>query len=266
MRVAILDMNNNVPNKGLGYLINLVERYREVTHFEVFDVRAKHEIPDLSFDIYLSSGGPGSPFELEGWSERYFALINALLLHNRIHEQKKYVFFICHSFQVACIHFNVGKLSERHIMSFGVHPVFPATASADDPIFCKLPSPFYAADFRYWQLTQPNHAVLDDLGAEILAIEQPQGDRERAVMAIRFTDEMLGTQFHPEADAPGMLTYLHEDDRRYKIIEEYGEEGYRDMLMHVSDPARIALTHKTILPMFIERCLKAVASQPVLVG
>jgi len=30
LRLAILDMNNNVPNKGVGYLQLLVEKYPEI--------------------------------------------------------------------------------------------------------------------------------------------------------------------------------------------------------------------------------------------
>lgn len=263
LRVAILDMNNRVANKGLGYLRAIVQNYSEITVADVFDVRAANELPDTSYDLYLSSGGPGSPYELESWSVGYFGLIDQLVAYNRTHVRKKYMFFICHSFQLACMHFRVGQLTERHIMSFGVHPVFKTDNSQQDDIFSKLPDPFYVADFRYWQVVQPDQARIAALGAKVLAIEQPQGERERALMAIRFTDEMLGTQFHPEADAPGMLQYLHEDDRRFKIVEEYGEEGYRSMLQHVSDPEHIALTSRTVLPMFIARCILQLRAEQV---
>ena len=83
LRVAILDLNNNVPNRGTLYLKRLVESYGEVLTYEVFDVRFKKEIPDTSFDIYLSSGGPGSPFDFEGgWDAAYFGLLQDLWSHN----------------------------------------------------------------------------------------------------------------------------------------------------------------------------------------
>ncbi len=263
IRVAILDMNNQVANKGLGYLRTIVQRYSDISVVDVFDVRAANEVPDSSYDLYLSSGGPGSPYDLDGWSSAYFGLIDQLMAHNLTHTRKKYMFFICHSFQLACMHFRLGQLTERHIMSFGVHPVFKAKDSAQDAIFSQLPDPFYVADFRFWQVIQPDKVRFEALGAEILAIEQPHGERERAIMAIRFTDEMLGTQFHPEADAPGMLQYLHEDERRFKVIEEYGEDGYRAMLDHVSDPDHIALTSRTVLPMFIAHTIASLKLQVV---
>ena len=41
------------------------------------------------------------------------------------------------------------------------------------------------------------------MGAKILCIEKerPHVPYERAVMGIRFNEYMIGTQFHPEADA-----------------------------------------------------------------
>jgi GMP synthase-like glutamine amidotransferase len=48
------------------------------------------------------------------------------------------------------------------------------------------------------------------LGVTILRLEKerPHVNLERAIMAIRFSKEVFGTQFHPEADGEGMLRYL----------------------------------------------------------
>ena len=63
IKLAILDMNNDEPNQGLRCIIDIVKMFSKEVDFKVFDVRAKNELPDLSFDIYISSGGPGSPLE-----------------------------------------------------------------------------------------------------------------------------------------------------------------------------------------------------------
>lgn len=261
VRVAILDMNNNTPNRGMGYIKTLVESYESIDEYEIFDIRYKGEIPDLDFDIYLSTGGPGSPWEMDGhWDREYFDLLDRIREHNQTPGvRKKYVFFICHSFQIACIYFKIGEVTLREIMSFGIHPVNKASEGYADPIFSKLPDPFYAADFRYWQVINPDEAHLEREGIEILAWEYEHIHKpdERAIMAIRFTEEMIGTQFHPEADAVGMLSYLTEDERRYKIIEEYGEEGYKDMIEHLYDPNKIALTYNVILPTFLQESIEA---------
>jgi GMP synthase-like glutamine amidotransferase len=258
IRIAILDMNNNTPNKGLGYIKDLVENYPGVGYYQVFDVRAKNEVPDTSFDIYISSGGPGSPWEMDGWEKKYFHLLDQLREHNLQNEvPKKYVFFICHSFQVACIYFKIGEVSKREHMSFGIYPFSKTQDGAQDPVFSMLPEPFFAADFRHWQVVQPDMAYLQEIGSNILALELADDDQaDRALMSVRFTDEMVGTQFHPEADDKGMLQYLQEDERRFRIIEDFGMDRYLDMLEHLNDPDKIALTYRTILPGFLEQSIR----------
>ena len=71
-RVAILDMYNNQPGEGMRCIRQLLQRAQADNQvaFEVveFNVRAKNEVPDLDFDIYVSSGGPGSPLDSgEAW-------------------------------------------------------------------------------------------------------------------------------------------------------------------------------------------------------
>ena len=97
-----------------------------------------------------------------------------------------------------------------------------------DPILKDLPDPFFAADFRWWQVTQPNKKVFDELGAEILALEKirPHVDYERAIMAIRISNEIFGVQFHPEAHPEGMRYHYQKENIKQKIIDEHGEKKY----------------------------------------
>ncbi len=100
-------------------------------------------------------------------------------------------------------------------------------------------------------------AYLQEIGSNILALELADDDQaDRALMSVRFTDEMVGTQFHPEADDKGMLQYLQEDERRFRIIEDFGMDRYLDMLEHLNDPDKIALTYRTILPGFLEQSIR----------
>ena len=54
------------------------------------------------------------------------------------------------------------------------------------------------------------------MGASILCIEKsrPHVPYERAIMAMRFNEYMIGTQFHPEADAAGMSIHLQTEEKR----------------------------------------------------
>jgi GMP synthase-like glutamine amidotransferase len=267
IRVAILDLNNNVVNRGIPYIKKMVEGFH--LPYEIFDVRHKFEIPDLSFDIYISSGGPGSPFDFEGgWDKAYFGLIDKIWQHNNDPsvDNKKYVFFICHSFQLACQYFKIGEITKRKSKSFGTFPCSKTDEGMHEPYFERLPEPFYIADFRDFQVINPDESELKKQGFEILALEKerPKIDLPRAIMAIRFSDEMIGTQFHPEADAPGMLTYLQEPERRAHILKEHGMEKYEQMLEDLEDSTKIDLTNKTIIPAFLNDAIKNF--EPVLVA
>jgi GMP synthase-like glutamine amidotransferase len=70
-------------------------------------------------------------------------------------------------------------------------------------------------------------------------------------MAIRFNANMIGTQFHPEADAIGMTRHLTTEEKRKTVIESYGEEKLNSMLRHLNDPEKIMWTYAKILPNFL---------------
>lgn len=256
LRVAILDLNNNVPNRGVIYLKRLIESYGDLMDYEVFDVRFKNEIPDTSFDIYLSSGGPGSPFDFEGgWDKPYFSLIQQLwnINNDPTVSEPKFVFFICHSFQLACQHFKIGSIKRRVTRSFGTFPCNMTDEGQEEQYFNGLPNPFWIADFRDWQVINADTDYLEEQGFVITALEKerPHVNLPRAIMAIRFSDFVFGTQFHPEADADGMLTHFYDPERKAQVIKDYGEARWLSMLEDLENDKKINLTHKTILPNFL---------------
>jgi homoserine O-succinyltransferase/O-acetyltransferase len=260
LRVAVLDLNNNVQNRGIPYIRRMIEYYGDRFTYDIFDVRHKSEIPDLSYDIYISSGGPGSPFDFEGgWDKAYFNLITLIESYNNDPSvsQKKFVFFICHSFQLACQHFKIGTIKRRVTRSFGTFPCFLTEEGDAEPLFDGLPNPFWIADFRDWQVVNADKKQLEEQNMQILALEKerPHVNLPRAIMAIRFTKEMMGTQFHPEADAEGMYSYFNDPERKAQVVKDYGEERYVEMLRDLKDDDKINLTHKTILPNFLNHAM-----------
>ncbi len=272
IRVAILDLYNNEPNEGMRGIQTILNTQKLPNECFItwhrYDVRFKEQIPDLSYDIYISSGGPGSPLEEPGakWEKRYFDLIDEILAYNsHTNGPRKFVFFICHSFQLMCRHLQLAEISKRKSTAFGIFPVHPVPDGKLEKCFRKLTDPFYAVDSRDWQVTQPNMKQFRKLGAKILAIEKdrPHVPYERAIMGIRFNDEMIGTQFHPEADPVGMLHYLMRADKRDLIITHHGEEKYEDMVLHLNDPDKILLTQRSIIPAFLEQAISSVLASSV---
>ena len=265
IKVAILDMNNNAPNQGLRCIKEIVETFSEEVDFVTFDVRHKGEIPDTSHDIYISSGGPGSPLEEGVWRVPYLELMETLWHHNKNSQHKKYVFFICYSFQVICHYLKLGSLKLRRDTSFGILRVHKTKSGSNDKLLDGLEDPFYAVDSRDWQLIQPNLKVFEKHGSTILSIERIRTnvELERAIMAVRFSDEFVGTQFHPEADPVSMEAYFSLPENKKVVIESFGEEIYNEMMQRMDDPEKLLKTYTTILPRFIRQAIRNV-KQPIL--
>ncbi|WP_454059936.1 type 1 glutamine amidotransferase [Elizabethkingia ursingii] len=260
IRIAILDMNNNHPNQGMRNIKDISETFKANSGYqvsiEIFDVRHQYEMPKIEdFDIFISSGGPGNPHK-EGfvWEENYNRFLNAIWKHNKEHESKKYMFLICHSFQLACIYWDLAEVTQRKSYSFGVMPIHKTETGEKDFLLKNLPEPFYAVDSRAYQVIQPKTDHLEKHGMQILALEKerPYIDLERAVMAIRFSDEIFGTQFHPEADPEGFLESLKVEKYKNSIIEDYGLDKYQETIDRIDDEDKVVLTRKEILPVFLE--------------
>ncbi len=261
IRVAILDLYEGVENQGMRCIRELLNQYGEVNNIELdwdeFEVRQLLQVPDLTYDIYISSGGPGSPLESENseWEKKYFNWLAQVEKYNSKADNivKKHVLFICHSFQLACRHYKVADVVKRRSTAFGVFPVHMLESSRNEPVFTGLNDPFYAVDSRDYQVIQPDHHRLRELGATLLCIEKerPHIALERAVMAVRFNEFMIGTQFHPEADAVGMTMYLQREDKKKTVIENHGLAKWQSMIDHLNDPDKIVWTYSHIIPNFL---------------
>jgi homoserine O-succinyltransferase len=261
IRVAILDMNEGHTNQGMRCIREILIQYGQTNNLELeldeYEVRLEKKVPGLDYDIYISSGGPGSPLESEGseWEKKYFKWLQEVEDLNRIPDtqQKKHVFFICHSYQLACRHYKLAKVTKRQSTAFGVFPVHLVRDGKNEPVFEGLSDPFYAVDSRDFQVIEPNHNRLKQMGAKILGIEKerPHIPLERAIMTIRFNKFMIGTQFHPEADPTGMTMYLQREDKKQTVISGYGEAKWKNMIEQLNDPDKILWTHSHVLPNFL---------------
>lgn len=273
IHIAILDLYEGHENQGMRGIREILNQYGELNHLNIvskeFDVRRKNELPDTSYDIYISTGGPGSPIESEGleWDTLYFKWISKMEKWNNDPAtiQKKFIFFICHSFQLACRYFKIAQLTKRKSTAFGVFPVHLLEDGKSEPVFEGMPDPFYAVDSRDYQVVQPDRNRLQELGAKILCIEKerPHVPYERALMGVRFTDHFIGTQFHPEADAIGMTIHLKTETRKKVVIENYGLQKWESMIERLNDPDKILWTHDHILPNFLNIALDQLTLESV---
>lgn len=269
IRIALLDMNNNHVNQGFRNIKEISEAFQQNSEDNViiktFDVRFKDEMPQIEdFDIFISSGGPGTPHR-EGfeWENRFANFLDTVFKHNKYNDNKKYLFLICHSFQLASIHWKLGNICKRKSYSFGVMPVHKTEEGKSEFLFKNLQDPFYAVDSRAYQFIEPDHDRFEELGMTIMAIEKfrPHINLERAVMAVRFSDEIFGTQFHPEASPEALIENLKDDKNKEAMIQNFGMEKYLETMDRIDDEDKIILTRNQILPRFLQFAKKNILKE-----
>lgn len=256
IKVAILDMYNNHPNEGMRNLKEIVSNKDLDLSWKVYDVRGKNEMPEMDNNIFISSGGPGSPFDGKdsAWETGFFNLLDDIFAHNANgNPNKKYIFAVCHSFQLLARYLELGNVCKRNSTAFGVFNMDRTENGKQDKYFRFLSDPFYAVDSRDWQLIEPNQQYFLDSGAEILAIEKRRDHvpLERAVMAVKVNPYVYMTQFHPEADATGMLHYFSLKEKKEHVVKNHGEWKLNEMIRCLSDPYKVPLTQEALIPAFI---------------
>jgi len=266
IKIAILDLNDGAANEGMRCIREMLVNFSIANNVKIdskeYEVRNKEEIPSTDYHIFISSGGPGSPLDSEttSWETLYFNWIKSIEMwnNNPTNKQKKKVFFICHSFQLACRYFKIGTVTKRKSTAFGVFPIHKLVGSQNERIFAGLKDPFFGVDSRDFQVIEPNEENIQKIGATVLCIEKerPHVPLERAIMGVRFNEYMIGTQFHPEADSTGMSMYLQREDKKQMVIENHGFEKWESMMEQLNDPDKISMTNSQILPNFIRESIK----------
>ena len=270
LRIAILDLYQGAANQGMRCIQQILQEWSSSEQIDLsiqlFDVRQRAELPGLEFDAYISTGGPGDPLSsrYEDWDIQWCRWLDRTLRHNANPNtsDKKFVFFICHSFQLACRHLNLGMVCKRHSTAFGVFPIHRLPGGDLEPILQGLNDPFYAVDSRDYQVIHPNDHRLEEMGGRTLCLEKerPHVPYERALMAARINPWMIGTQFHPEADAKGMQLYLLQEDRKQQVIENHGEAKWKSMLEQLGDADKIQLTYSQVIPNFLNQAAESLLS------
>jgi len=254
LHIAVLDLYDGSTNMGMDCIMDILDDWSKKHSIEiiakVFDVRVKNELPGNGFDVYISSGGPGSPIDTQtdAWDIAYCNWLDQMF------EQKKLVLLICHSFQLACRHFGIGKVGLRQSKQLGILPIHP---TAPHSIFEQLPDPFFAMESRLYQITEPNDEKIESMGAKIIALEKirPQLPYERALMAVAFSDTMIGVQFHPEADLRELVVYFNEPSTKETIIEEFGIEKWERIMNHLDETSPIHYTYAHLIPNFLDKAI-----------
>ena len=168
-----------------------------------------------------------------------FQLMDGIWNNNANSQEEEICVRHLSSLSITGRHFNLG----RSVSGSQLPLVFSTYTRRKTPGKTLLQNPagsFYAVDSREWQLIQPNAEEVISHDAVVLAIEKRRDHvpYERAIAAMRLTPYIYMTQFHPEADASGMLHYFKMPEKKQHVLEHHGDWKLEEMIMHLSDPIR----------------------------
>jgi GMP synthase-like glutamine amidotransferase len=255
IRIAILDLYDGVPNMGMRCIQAILDEWgiekKYSTSITIFKTRAESEIPGNEFDIYISSGGPGSPLDSikDHWDNLYTKWLD------KMYALHKPVLLICHSFQIACRHFDLGTVCLRRSRQIGILPVHTLI---EDDLFNGLQETFYTLESRSYQIIAPNDEKIRAMNAKIMALEKmrPTVPLERAIMGIKFSEKMYGVQFHPEAALHELVAYFNDPSTKQSIIDEFSLAKWENIVQHLDATSPIKATYSHFIPNFLDKALK----------
>lgn len=252
INLCIIDMNNGLENQAIKsfrkivdeFSIWLLEQNRKLKIYsQEISIRNQDvdNIPDA--DIYLSTGGPGSPWDGKNlsWEKKYFELLDCIK-----NNSNKSILGICHSFQLMSRWSGRGDVRLRpQGKKFGIMPVYVTTEGEKSSLFKNFSDRLFAFEHRDWE-------VVNYHGPGILARESRDGvSKGEAILGMEFESNIHGVQFHPEAESEGILFWLSKPDKKQEIIDVYGEELFESMIKNLNREDRVIHTRNLFIPQWL---------------
>lgn len=258
-------MNDGHVNQAMRCLRSLVTRFFRHVHVynpdldcrltEVSPRNTNDPIPDA--DLYLSSGGPGSPYDGDGqpWAEEYGRFADSIVESNQVGgADARGLFAICYSFEMVVRHFRVAEVAPRAERKFGVMPVYMTPEGQKHALLEAFGDRLFAFEHRNWEAIDIDASALKRLGGSVLAQESRDGvSKGRAILGLDVAPGIEAVQFHPEADRPGVLNWVARPDQAAAFKAVYGELTYKAMLRTLDDPRRLARTYALLIPGWMVR-------------
>lgn len=266
LRLCLIDMNNGHVNQAMRCLRGLGTTFFERVELHNPDIRCDlvqvsprdtdQKIP-LDCDLYLSSGGPGSPFDGDGmaWSADYGAFCDAVAESAACGgPDMRALFAICYSFEMVVRHFKLAHIGPRTDRKFGVMPIYTTPEGQRHPLLGAFGDRLFAFEHRNWEAVDLDESRLRTLGGELLARESRDGvSKGRALLALDVAPGIEAVQFHPEADRPGVMNWVARPEQAAAFKSTYGEVTYQAMLRTLDDPRRLARTYALVIPGWLTR-------------
>ncbi|MFO0614063.1 MAG: hypothetical protein U0414_15835 [Polyangiaceae bacterium] len=273
LSICVIDMNNGHVNQAMrcfrGIVASFFERVARANPglrtrvVEVSPRDTQARIP-RDCDIYIGSGGPGSPYD--GDHERWFAdfssFCDEIAVAGRSNDgDEKSLFAVCYTFEMLVRHFKVADVSMRDSRKFGVMPIYTTPYGQRHDLLHAFHDRLFAFEHRNWEAVNLDEARLRELGGGVLAQESRDGhSKGRALLGVDFGGGIEGVQFHPEADRAGVMSWVARPEQAEAFRETYGEFTYQAMLRTLDDPNRLARTFALVIPGYLTRRFNRLAS------
>jgi len=266
LRLCLVDMNDGHVNQAMRCLRGIAAQFfRRVAvtnpnvQCELLEVSPRNTEDDIpgNCDLYLSSGGPGSPFDGDGheWVNRYSRFLDGVAdAADDGGPDQRALFAVCYSFEMAVRHFKVAHIQPRADRKFGVMPIYVTPEGQEHPLLAPFADRLFAFEHRNWEAIDLDTRKLAALGGQILAQESRDGvSKGRAVLGLDITSGIEAVQFHPEADRAGVVSWVSRPDQAAAFKATYGEATYQAMLRTLDDPRRLARTYALVIPGWLAR-------------
>lgn len=264
LRVCLVDMNNGVANQATRCFKTIVESFRGRVKASnpAVDIALDHvqprnlgELPKDDMDLMLSSGGPGSPFDGyddSPWCTGYRKVLDRIAEANQKNpDAAPKALLVCHSFELGILHFGVGTMQKRSSLKFGLMPAYTTRVGRDVDFLQPFGDRMFTWEHRNWEAVDLQPKRLEAIGGAVLATESREGqppDKGKALLGMKFTHGIWGTQFHPEADKPGVMAWIEKPEHKVAVTDAYGQLLYDRMVKSLSNPDRLAKTFSLLIP------------------
>lgn len=231
----------------------------------VVSPRDKADPIPTGYDLYLSSGGPGSPFDSEGtpWGAAYSHFLDYLYeAHDKGREDAPGLMPICYSFELVVMHFRVARLVLRPEKKFGVQPQYTTAAGRNHPLLAMFKDRIFAFEHRSWDALDPDAKTLAALSGAVLAAESRPDvhDKGESITSVHIGPGIESTLFHPEADRAGIHAWIDKPEQEAAFKEAYGNLTHERMMRTIAHPERIDRAHKEVIPGFLRRHVNRLAT------
>ncbi|HEU4534096.1 MAG TPA: hypothetical protein VFS00_08260, partial [Polyangiaceae bacterium] len=163
LRLCLCNMNNGHPNQAMRCFQVIIDAFfasvrRQNPGLEcelvVVEPRNKGELPPRDCDLYLSSGGPGTPYEHDGepWLDEMYSFYDWVVERRlQLGPGGPSLLGVCYTYELLVRHFRVGGVEPLTERKFGVMPVYTTKSGQAHPLTEPFGDRLFAFEHRNWE-------------------------------------------------------------------------------------------------------------------